>query len=496
MTVASSSDSNRPASRPLTLDEIFLRSVARRPDAPALIDPPDRTGITGHAPRRLTYAEADRAVSALAGRFIETGLMPGAVIAAQLPNTVEAMIAMLAALRAGLVIALLPQLWRLTELSDALNRVGAQALVTMARIDGVNHADLALRAAASTFSVGRVHAFGNGLPDGVSALDDIFDMPTPAFDFPEQDARNAAIITFDVTRDGLRVVPRTQLQLSAGGLAVTLEAHLSHGAPMLSAMMPSSFAGLCVSFMTWLLNGGALVLHHPFDAATLLGQLARENCATLVAPSDLLTRLDQRGDLAKLPSLRDVLGLWRLPGRALTTPAWRAPSTFTDVHAFGEAGLVAARRGSDGLPAALFPETSRAARPQPVGEIVLTRHGTLGLRGAMAPLSAYASPIDDEAAPDHIDTGYPAALDRRNGAIVVHASPIALACVGGYRFAGSDLARWAERMPPDTTLTAMPDDVSGFRLTGRSPETPRVRMVLTETGVNPLLVEAFRDRTA
>ena len=137
MTVASSSDSNRPASRPLTLDEIFLRSVARRPDAPALIDPPDRTGITGHAPRRLTYAEADRAVSALAGRFIETGLMPGAVIAAQLPNTVEAMIAMLAALRAGLVIALLPQLWRLTELSDALNRVGAQALVTMARIDGV-----------------------------------------------------------------------------------------------------------------------------------------------------------------------------------------------------------------------------------------------------------------------------------------------------------------------------------------------------------------------
>ena len=107
-----------------SLDDLFRRSVARKPDAEALVDPLDRARVTGQSPRRLTYAQADRAVANLAAHFVDAGLPAGSIVAIQLPNTVEATLSILAAVRAGLVVALLPQLWRQAELTDALNRIG------------------------------------------------------------------------------------------------------------------------------------------------------------------------------------------------------------------------------------------------------------------------------------------------------------------------------------------------------------------------------------
>ena len=89
----------------------------------------------------------------------------------QLPNTVEFALTVLAAHRAGLVVALLPQLWRQADLTVALNRTGARAIVTTSRIDGVNHADLAMNAAAEAFSIRHVCGFGDDLPEGMASLD-------------------------------------------------------------------------------------------------------------------------------------------------------------------------------------------------------------------------------------------------------------------------------------------------------------------------------------
>src|SRR3954469_16298538 len=105
---------------PPALDGLFRRLLARQPDAPALADPPDKARVTGQPPQRLTWAQADRAVSALATHFVEAGLPPNSLIAVQLPNTVELMLTVLAAHRAGLVVALMPQLWRHAELTVAL----------------------------------------------------------------------------------------------------------------------------------------------------------------------------------------------------------------------------------------------------------------------------------------------------------------------------------------------------------------------------------------
>jgi hypothetical protein len=490
-----------------TLDGLFRRILARRPDAPALLDPLNKHRVTGQPPKRLTFAQADRAISALSAHFIEAGLPNNSVIAVQLPNTVEFMLTVLAAHRAGLVVALLPLLWRQAELTVALNRTGARAIVTAGKIDGVSHADLAMNAAAEAFSIRHVCGFGNELPEGMASLDVALETQSATTRAVVQDGRKAAMVSFDVTVDGFRPVPRTHLNLIAGGLALSLESDVPQGSTLMSAFAPSSFAGLTSSLVIWLLSGGTLALHHPFDSDVLEQQINEHACETLIAPAQLALRLAEIDMASRLPSLRDVIGLWRAPEQVASSAAWTAAQvTLTDVYLFGEAGLFSARRAADGAPAPILPGPHGAPRDVPgssiAGEILLTPRGTLALRGPMVTPAAYAPapPASDSllAQPprDYVDTDYAARLDRSSGAICITAPPSGIMAVGGYRFLSQDLQEWARRLGPGALLTALPDRLSGHRLAGRAQDNARAREALNELGLNPLMVEAFRDRTA
>jgi hypothetical protein len=491
---------------PPTLDGLFRRLLARQPDAPALADPPDKSRVTGQPPQRLTFAQADRAIAALAAHFVEAGLPANSVIAVQLPNTIEFVLTVLAAHRAGLVVALLPQLWRQAELTVALNRTGARAIVTMSRIDGVGHADLAMNAAVEAFSIRHVCGFGSDLPEGMASLDEVMaDAPATASS-ATQDGRRAAIISFDVTADGFRAVPRTHLNLIAGGLAIFLESGLPQGAAILSALAPSSFAGITSSLVVWLLSGGVLALHHPFDGDVLERQIGEQACDVLVVPAPLALRLAETGMLSRMPTPGSVIGLWRGPEQVASSPPWPGElATLTDVYLFGEAGLFSARRAGDGAPAAILPGPHTAPRDAAdasiTGEILLTPKGTLALRGPMIAVAAYApsSPAGNSltAQPiDYVDTGYAARLDRSTGAICITAPPSGIMAVGGYRFLALDLQEWAKRLGQGALLTALPDRLSGHRLAGRAQDNARAREALLELGLNPLMSEAFRDSRA
>jgi hypothetical protein len=481
-----------------TLDGLFRRILARQPDALAMCDPLNKPRVTGQPPKRLTFAQADRTITALSAHFIEAGLPANSVIAVQLPNTVEFMLTVLAAQRAGLVVALLPLLWRQAELTVALNRTGARAIVTSARIDGVNHADLAMNAAVEAFSIRHVCGFGSDLPEGMASLDLAMSDQSATARAVTQDGRKAAIISFDVTVDGFRAVPRTHLNLIAGGLALFLESGVPQGATVMSAFAPSSFAGLTSSLLIWLLSGGTLALHHPFDGDVLTQQINEDGCDTLIVPAQLALRLEG----TELPTLRQVIGLWRAPEQIASSALWTNPqATLTDVYLFGEAGLFGARRAADGAPVSVLPGPHGAPRDVPTssiaGEILLTPRGTLALRGPMVAAAAYApeSPAGDSlvAPRDHVDTDYAARLDRSTGAICITAPPSGIMAVGGYRFLSQDLQEWAKRLGQGALLTALPDRLSGYRLAGRGQDNARAREALGELGLNPLMVEAFRD---
>lgn len=475
---------SEPAALP-TLDGLFRRTLALTPERPALCDPPDKARVTGGAPLRLSYAEADRAIAALAAHFAEAQLPVGSVIALQLPNTVEMTLAVLAASRAGLITATLPQLWRQAELGAALNRIGARAIVASGRIDGINHAELAMNAAVEAFSIRHVCGFGADLPDGMVSLDAALTAAPAGLPDLTADAHRPAIITFDQTADGLRAVPRSHAALIAGGLKVYLEARLPQHASILAAVTPSSFGTVAASLVGWLLTGGTLALHHPFAPQTMLRQLEDEPCDTLVAPATLALEL-----ATCTPSLRHVVGLWRAPERIAASAAWAGAAAFTDVALFGEIGLAAARRGTGGLAAPFV----SAGTPDGADELRLTAHGTLALGGPMVPAAAYhgvAPPGEDTAA--EIDTGY-AAHRAPDGGLTITAPPAGLIGVGGYRFRASELETWSRLLPPDTTLTAVPDRLLGHRLAGDAAERQRTRAALSDLGLNPLIAEAFRGR--
>jgi hypothetical protein len=497
---------NQPTTSP-TLDTLFQRILARKPDALALVDPRNKLRITGQPPKRLTYAEANRAITALAAHFVDSGLPAHSVIAVHLANTVEFALTVLAAHRAGLVVAVFPLLWRQAELVAALNRTSARAIVTQTKIDGVSHADLAMNAAAEAFSIRHVFGFGSDLPEGMGSLDQAIEQPSRTVRPVIQDGRKAAIISFDVTADGFRAVPRTHLSLIAGGLALSLESDMQQGATVMSAFAPSSFAGLASSIVIWLLSGGTLVLHHPFDVEVLEQQIGEHGCDTLIVPAPLALKLDELDFSARMPTVQNVIGMWRAPEQVAASPPWMAQNaTLTDAYLFGEAGLFGARRtAEDGSPGLVKPGLHGARRELPgssiAGEILLTPKGTLGLRGPMVAIAAYAPPpppadsLIAQPPRDYVDTEYAARVDRPSGGISITAPPNGIMAVGGYRFLSSDLQEWGRRLGQGALLTALPDRLSGHRLAGRAQDNARARDALSELGLNPLMVEAFRDRS-
>lgn len=478
------------SSSPPSLDDLFRRTLARRGDALALTDPPDKVRVTGTAPRRLTYAQADAAISAIARHFNQAMLPKGSIVALQMPNTVEAVLTLLGILRAGLVAAPLPQLWRDADLVAALGNISARGLVTCASIDGADHAALALRAAADTMSIRHVCGFG-ALPDEIVRIDETAGAST----LPHESvsARDAALVTFDVTADGLVPVTRNHMQAIAGGLAVYLECGMGQDV-MLSTLPPSNFAGLSATLTSWLLSGGTLALHHAFDPALLKRQLRDENCDALVVPGPLASRLADAGLYDDARALRQVIALWRMPEQVMSSADWLSETaSLTDVYAFGETGLFSAKRITK-APANILPGPTSAPRGRSgaamVGETQITFRGTLALRGPMT------VPASTEKGADWIDTGYAARRDRKTGGLVITAPPPGIHAVGGYRFRTGDLNDWANALGDDVMLTALPDRLASHRLAGRAPDNAAARKAATDRGLNALIPDAFRERGA
>jgi hypothetical protein len=256
--------------------------------------------------------------------------------------------------------------------------------------------------------------------------------------------------------------------------------------------------------VVWLLSGGTLALHHPFDSDIVEQQIGQLGCNVLVAPAALALKLAEDGLLARAPTLRTVIGLWRAPEQVASSSSWPAgAASLTDIYLFGEAGLFGARRLPSGVPTPIMPGPHGAPRDvagaSTAGDIVMTPKGTLALRGPMVTVSAYTSetsPIGALTAQpqhDYIDTGYAARLDRTTGAVCITAPPSGIMAVGGYRFLSQDLQEWAKRLGQGALLTALPDRLSGYRLAGRANDNARAREALSELGLNPLMVEAFRD---
>jgi AMP-binding enzyme len=490
-----------------TLNDLFRRAGVRHPQTTALIDPPNRESITAGAARCLNFAQADRAISNLAARLLQLDLPADTVVAMQLPNTVESVITLLGVLRAGMIVAPLPLLWRKLDMVSALSSVGAKAIITSTRIGHVDHGDIAMQVAAELFPIRYVCAFGDDPPDGVVPLEGVFAPQPVEFAHPLTRAGNAAdhvaAVTFDIAGNGPVAIARSHSEVIAGGMAALLEGGIAEDTTILSAIPLGSFAGLALTLVPWLIAGGALTLHHGFDAIAFGEQCRTFDVSTAVLPAAALVPLLQAGLLDG--QIRNVIALWRAPERLATSDRWSGACALTDVASFGEAALLPARRGPERMPAPIpcgvIAAPRGAASAIPVAECIRTKTGTLALRGPMVPVHAFPPHASEAAepglAPDtagFIDTGYACRRERGADTFIVTGPPPGVTTIGGYRFRQNEVDWLIAKVDLDATLVAVPNASLGQCFAGSAPDLPATEAELRAQGVNPLIAGAFRPR--
>ncbi len=116
----------------LSLGALFAQTVERQGARDAIID----------GPRRFPFREIDRLSEGLARAFARFGVGPGDVIAYQLPNWWEAVVAFLGALRVGAVVTPLLPSFREAELRFTLRQSRARALIIPGVWRGCDHRSL------------------------------------------------------------------------------------------------------------------------------------------------------------------------------------------------------------------------------------------------------------------------------------------------------------------------------------------------------------------
>jgi AMP-binding enzyme len=498
-------EAGRTAATAATLDGLFRRAGVNHPDALALADPPNRAAFTGGGPRRLSYAQADRAISGVAARLRGLGMHADTIVGIQLPNTVESIVTFLGVLRAGMIAAPIPLLWRHQDIVSALGRVGAKAIITSSRIGTAAHAHIAMQAAAALFQIRQVCGFGQELPDGMVSLDDVFtstpvDMPA-AFTRPGPAAAHIAAITFDLD---LLPVARSHIELVAGGLETFLEAGSAAEVSTLSTIPIGSFAGISLTLVHWLLSGGSLCLHHGFDLDVFAAQCDEVRNAAVMLPAAAAAAI---ADAGLLGTQQTAIALWRAPERMNSAKAWDRASAIVDVASFGEIGIIAARRGANNLPAPLPLGVATAAHRVSGAPTVIetNRNGTgmLALRGRMVPTEDFAPGAEHGHAPHlqadgagYIDTGFPCRSNQETRTLQVTAPQAGMTVVGGYRFRQFQVDAVVAQADPDATIVAVPDGDLGQRLAGAATDRPALCAELQQRGINPLISGAFRVRGA
>ncbi|MFO1183831.1 MAG: class I adenylate-forming enzyme family protein [Bauldia sp.] len=389
-----------------TLDGLLQKTAARVGSRLALVDDPDRPLWNRSPAKRLTYAEAEARVAAMAARFKADGLSADQVLALETPATVDTVLALLAAFRAGLIVAPLPPLWRRRDSAINLEKVRPSALVTTGMVDGDKVGTRGISVAGGLPTVSRVYGLGSGLPEGIVDLDTVT-APADATAAPSPGSSPDHVATLSMTAVGsdgaAQVHARSHAQWLAAGLSMVVECRLPEGASLLVPFSFSGLAGIGAGLVPWLFTGGTLHLHHFSGLRPLVvhaGNLAPDFVLLPGALAEpLVSALTRRG--APRPSI--IGAVWKsVHPESLPPPVPSAAATkFVDVTVLDELAFIPRRRAERapaGLPlgkvglnsqstnAGTMLETRLDGRPQRAGDRDRSLlNGTMALKGAVVP---------------------------------------------------------------------------------------------------------------
>jgi acyl-CoA synthetase (AMP-forming)/AMP-acid ligase II len=278
--------------------QLFEAAARRDPAAIALVDPPNRAAIAGGEPLSLDWAGVRERALAVAAWLRAEGVAEGDVVIVQLPNTVEAVLCLLAVSALGAIASPAPMQYGPHELRAIASAVMPRVFVSAEQFRGADPApacNAVMPAQVRCLALGPERLLGLPAGEGVMlaqpSADDVF-----------------TLCWTSGTTGAPKAVPRSHNQWRAQTVAV-IGMGLAPGMRMLCPFPLVNMASLSGFFYPWLELGGTLLLHHPIDLPVFLAQIAGERVAYTVAPPALLNMLlKQPGLLAAhdLSALRIV----------------------------------------------------------------------------------------------------------------------------------------------------------------------------------------------
>jgi acyl-CoA synthetase len=299
-----------------TLIDLFLDNVERSPDSMAVVDPPNRAGLTPGEPLRLSYAAAKTATDRLAQALLEAGVGNDDVIMVQLPNIVELVVTYLACARLGAILSPLPVQFRTHELRHVLGLTEPKVFITTRSFGDHDYVEMVRGLQPEFPSVNLIIALGDDLPDGVRSLAAILgtDADTRRVDAHAAEHPCSADDVFTICWTSGTVaepkgVPRSHNLWIAIAYATVDAAGLEDGDALLNPFPLVNMSGIGGMLVPWLLTRGKLAMHHPLDLPVFLAQMGAEEIAYTVAPPVLLNLLLLRPGLlenADLSHIRNI----------------------------------------------------------------------------------------------------------------------------------------------------------------------------------------------
>lgn len=483
-------------SGPITAEGLLRRRARQKPEAIALVDPPNRQMPSLTPSRCITYAEADNMVDGLAALFVSLGLSLGDRVVLQVPNFVEAPLTLLGAWRAGLTVVAVPMLWRATEIARVCDALEPQALIGVSSFADEALAEMLRDVAATRLSVRFVLGFGPDLPDGVVSLDEAIRADRDG-DFVPRPLTGPALVTFTARAEAPLVpVFRQEDEILAQGAMAVLSLSLDRSDTILNAYPFTGPIGLGLGLAPWLISGAALVQHHPFDYDAFVEQLLNTGATVTALPGAVLDELAAGGALEDQHcQLRRLGRVWSVPELAdrIVPPPDLGHSVF-DLYPLGDlASLLLGQAGG----------ADRTSLPR--GPVTLGANGDgavlletklagdardLLIRGPVVPQGRSNGPVarDTEG---FVATGLRGAA--QNGHLRLGRDP-ALIYHGGFTIAASELDGLYQAFPGflDAACFVLPDPTVGDRIFGAVAPLPGVPVslealhsFLTERGIAP-----------
>jgi len=263
-----------------TLIDYFKEHVAAQPDKICLVDPPNKLDLMSLEAERLTYQELDKAVDATAEAFLNMGITKDDIIMVQMPNCWELAMLYLAITRAGALISPLPMQWRSSELEYIADITKAAAIITVDDFNRFKHKEMA-EAIQSKYptvkyilTVEDIREMTKGAITG--KLDAITIDANDIFTLSWSSGTEAQAKGCPLSHNNWYV--QAGLQIESAGI--------KPGDNLLTAGPLVNMASVGTVYIQWLMLGGKLVLHHPFNPEILFKQFVDEEINyTLLVPA-------------------------------------------------------------------------------------------------------------------------------------------------------------------------------------------------------------------